>query len=139
MDCKASAVDCRTNCVSPFGGCSAGCLVGCSASDEITFGVGRKFAWPNPAGKGNAFASEFIPHDGLIGDASLEGERTSGGREGDEAHHPKHPIQGDEAPLPSARAGEFCSDLAGVLTKMRFNPSYKIPSEIDTKIQNLWK
>ena len=86
MDCKASAIDCRTNCVSPFGGCSAGCLVGCSASDEITFGVGRKFAWPNPAGKGNAFASEFIPHDGLIGDAFLEGERTSGGREGDEAH-----------------------------------------------------
>ena len=33
-------------------------------------------AWPHPAGKGNAFASEFIPDDGLIGDASLEGERT---------------------------------------------------------------
>ena len=77
MDCKASAVDCRTNCVAPFGGCSAGCLVGCSASDEITFGGNPpKVIELPPAGKGNAFASEFIPHDGLIGDASLEGERT---------------------------------------------------------------
>ena len=58
-----------------------------------------------------------------------KGKGASGGGEGDV----------DEAPHPTARAGEFCSDLAGVLTKMRFNPSYKIPSEIDTKIQNLWK